>query len=135
MGKPYSDDLRRGVVQAIETGHTYEETADLCGVSISSVSRFLTRWRRTGNVSPQKFGGYKGYALAPYRRQIERWVDAQPDLTLAELQARLAERDVVVSQTVSLDMVSNGRIRNCSRFLSQENRWRPSHILIAKSWH
>jgi len=99
MGKPYSDDLRRGVVQAIETGHTYEETADLCGVSISSISRFLTRWRRTGNVSPQKFGGYKGYALAPYRRQIERWVDAQPDLTLAELQARLAERDVVVSQT------------------------------------
>ena len=52
-----------------------------------------------GNVSPQKFGGYKGYALEPYRRQIERWVDAQPDLTLAELQARLAERDVVVSQT------------------------------------
>ena len=36
---------------------------------------------------------------------------------------------------VSLDMVSNGRIRNCSRFLSQEKRWRPSHILIAKSWH
>src|SRR5262249_3450440 len=27
--------------------------------------------------------------------------------------------------------VSNGRIRNCSRFLSQEKRWRPSHILIA----
>jgi len=99
MGKPYSDDLRRGVVQAIETGHTYEETADLCGVSISSISRFLTRWRRTGSVSPQKFGGYKGYALEPYRRQIEQWVDTQPDLTLAELQARLAKRDVVVSQT------------------------------------
>src|SRR5262249_29284798 len=39
------------------------------------------------------------------------------------------------SKAVSLDMVSNGRIRNCSRFLSQEKRWRPSHILIAKSWH
>jgi len=25
MGKPYSEDLRRGVVQAIEAGHTYEE--------------------------------------------------------------------------------------------------------------
>src|SRR5262249_53175789 len=36
---------------------------------------------------------------------------------------------------LSLDTVSNGRIRNCSRFLSQEKRWRPSHILIAKSWH
>src|SRR5262249_17207872 len=100
MGKPYSDDLRRGIVQAIETGHSYEETADLWGVSISTVSRFLTRWRRTGNVSPEKFGGYKRYALEPYRRRIERWVDAQPDITLAELQARLAQQeDVAVSQT------------------------------------
>ena len=46
MGKPYSEDLRRSVVQAIESGHTYEEVAELYGVSVSSVSRFLTRWRR-----------------------------------------------------------------------------------------
>jgi transposase len=72
MGKPYSEDLRRGIVQAIEAGHTYEEAAELCGVSVSSVSRFLTRWRSTGSVSHEKFGGYKGYALAPHRRQIER---------------------------------------------------------------
>ena len=99
MGKPYSEDLRRGIVQAIEGGHTYEEAAELCGVSISSVSRTLTRWRSTGSVSPEKFGGYKGYVLAPYRHRIERWVDAQPDLTLSELQARLAQEKVVVSQT------------------------------------
>src|SRR5215475_988954 len=99
MGKPYSEDLRRSVVQAIESGHTYEEVAELCGVSVSSVSRFLTRWRRTGSVRPEKFGGYKGYALAPYRRRIERWVDAQPDMTLSELQACLARDNVVVSLT------------------------------------
>jgi transposase len=99
MGKPYSDDLRRGIVQAIEAGHTYEEAAELSGVSVSSVSRLLTRWRSTGSVSPEKFGGYKGYALESYQRQIERWVDAQPDITLAELQARLAKEQVVVSQT------------------------------------
>jgi transposase len=98
-GKPYSDDLRRGIVQAIEAGHTYEEAAELSGVSVSSVSRLLTRWRSTGSVSAEKFGGYKGYALQPYRRQVERWVDSQPDITLAELQARLAEEEVVVSQT------------------------------------
>jgi transposase len=99
MGKPCSVDLRRGIVQAIESGHTYEEAADLCGVSVSSVSRFLTRWRSTGSVSPEKFGGYKGYVLEPYRRRIARWVDAQPDMTLSELQARLAEEKVAVSQT------------------------------------
>ena|SRR5215471_15480822 len=95
MGKPYSEDLRRSVVQAIEAGHTYEETAELCGVSVSSISRFLSRWRRRGSVKAEKFGGYKGYALERHRSRIARWVDAQPDITLAELQVRMA----AVSQT------------------------------------
>ncbi len=99
MGKPYSDDLRRSVVRAIEAGHPYEEVAELCGVSVSSVSRFLTRWRRTGTVSAAKFGGYKGYALEPHKDQILHWVTSQPDITLAELQALLAKHKVVVSQT------------------------------------
>lgn len=99
MGKPYSEDLRRSVVQAIEAGHSYEEVADLCGVSVSSVSRFVTRWRRTGGVSAAKFGGYKGYALAPHKDRIAQWVAARPDLTLCELQARLAKEKVAVSQT------------------------------------
>jgi hypothetical protein len=63
------------------------------------VSRFLTRWRRTGSVEPEKFGGHKGYALAPYEARIRRWIGAQPDLTLAELQSRLAKEKVIVSQT------------------------------------
>jgi putative transposase len=99
MGKPYSEDLRRGVVQAIESGHSYEEVADLYGVSVSSVSRFVTRWRTTGNVNPAKFGGYKGYALERCRDRITRWVVAQPDITLSELQARLVKQRVPVSQT------------------------------------
>jgi transposase len=99
MGKPYSEDLRRSVVQAIESGHTYEEAAELDGVSVSSVSRFLSRWRGTGSVKPEKFGGYKGYALERYRSRIARWVGEQPDVTLSEIQARLAKEKVAVSQT------------------------------------
>jgi transposase len=99
MGKPYSEDLRGRVVRGIESGLSYEEVAEACGVSVSSVSRFLTRWRRTGSVSAEKFGGYKRHALEPYKDWIVRWVTAQPDLTLSELEVRLAERNVVVSQT------------------------------------
>lgn len=99
MGKPYSEDLRRSVVQAIEAGHTYEEAAELYGVSVSSVSRFLTRWRSTGSVKPEKFGGYKGYALDRYKSRITRWVGAQPDITLSELQARLVKEKMAVSRT------------------------------------
>ncbi len=99
MGKPYSEDIRQGVVRAIEGGHTYEEAADLLGVSVSSVSRFLSRLRGTGSIAPKQFGGYKKHALEPYADQITKWVTAVPDITLSELQARLAKEKVVVSQT------------------------------------
>lgn len=99
MGKPYPEDIRRSVVQAIEAGHSYEEVAELYGVSISSVSRFLTRWRGTGSVRSEKFGGYKRHALEPHKAQITRWVNAQPDITLSELRSRLTKEKVVVSQT------------------------------------
>ena len=66
MGKPYADDLRLVVVRLIEEGHTRPEVAELCGISLSSVGRYIRRYRATGSVSPDKFGGYKDYALAKY---------------------------------------------------------------------
>src|SRR5262245_24239282 len=57
-----------------------------------------TRTVQEALEAPVPKNGYKGCALEPYPRQIERWVDAQPDITLAELQARLAEEEVVVSK-------------------------------------
>jgi transposase len=97
MGKPYADDLRLVVVRLIEEGHTRPEAAEICGISLSSVGRYLRRYRATGNVSPEKFGGYKGYALAKHAGRIERWITEQPDLTLLELQARLAKAKVKVA--------------------------------------
>lgn len=99
MGKPYSNDLRSGVVQAIGSGQTYQEVADVYGISLSSVGRFLTRWRSKGSIRPEKFGGYKRYVLERHRDRITQWIEEQPDLTLSELKARLAKQKVVVSQT------------------------------------
>jgi hypothetical protein len=41
MAKPYSEDLRRWVVETIEAGAIIPDAAEQCGVSISSVVRFL----------------------------------------------------------------------------------------------
>jgi transposase-like protein len=57
MAKPYSKDLRRRVVGTIEGGATIPEAAEQCGVSISSVVRFLKLHRETGSVESAKFGG------------------------------------------------------------------------------
>ena len=97
MGKPYADDLRMVAVRLIEEGRTRPEVAALCGISLSSVGRYLRRLRTNGSVSPDKFGGYKGYALAKHADRIKRWIAEQPDLTLLEIQARLAKAKVKVA--------------------------------------
>ena len=63
MGKPYSNDLRERVVASIEAGHTRVEVAELYNMALSTVGGFIKRKRETGSISPDKFGGYKTFAL------------------------------------------------------------------------
>ena len=97
MGKPYSVDLRLAVVRSVESGYTREEAAELHGVSLSSVGRFLELWRSKGDLRAAKFGGYKEYALKPQAERLTHWIAEQPDITLSELRHRLAGRKVKVS--------------------------------------
>src|SRR5665811_234137 len=99
MAKPYSEDLRGRVVGAGQDGATIPETAEQLGVSISSVVRFRRLHRETGSVSPAKFGGYKGYALAAHEELVRQLVAEQPDITLAEIKALLAKEKVTVGQS------------------------------------
>jgi transposase len=99
MAKPYSNDLRVRVIEAVSAGATREEAAERHDVSLSSVGRFLRLKRETGSISPAKFGGYKPYVLAAHEERIIQLVAAQPDITLAELKVRLAKQKVTVGQT------------------------------------
>jgi transposase len=99
MAKPYSEDLRSRVIGAVEDGATIPETAEQCGVSISSVVRFLRLHRETGSVSAAKFGGYKGFALAAHEDLVRQLVAGQPDITLAELETQLAKKKVTVGKS------------------------------------
>jgi transposase len=98
MGRPYSNDLRERVVKAIASGRTGVETAELHGVSLSTVGRLIRRKRETGSVSPDKLGGYKQHALTPHSDRVKELVAAQPDGTLLEYQTGLAKVKVKVSQ-------------------------------------
>jgi transposase len=99
MAKPFSEDLRRQVVVAIEDGATIPEAAEQCGVSISSVVRFLKLYRETGSVRSAKFGGYKDFVLAAHEDLVRQLVAEQPDITLAEFEARLAKKKITVGKS------------------------------------
>src|ERR1700747_3890396 len=91
MGKPYSEDLRERVIGAAQDGATIPEIAEQFGVSVSSVVRLRRLHPETGSVSPAKFGGYKGYALAAHEELVRELVAEQSDITLAEIKSVLGD--------------------------------------------
>src|SRR5215468_3405292 len=77
MAKPYSNDLRRRVIEAAQDGASIAETVEQLGISVSSVVRFRRLYRETGSIRPAKFGGYKSYALAAHEERVRQLVEEQ----------------------------------------------------------
>jgi transposase len=125
MAKPLSEDLRRRVVVAIEGGATIPEAAEQCEVSVSSVGRFLRLYRETGSISSAKFGGYKDFTLAAHEDMVRQLVAEQPDITLAELEARLAKKKITVGKSSISRFLHHLKLpfkKGSSRFLVGERR-------------
>jgi len=59
MGKPYSLDLRKRVVAAIEGGMSRNQAAKQFGVAISTAIGWMQRVDETGSVAPGQMGGHK----------------------------------------------------------------------------
>lgn len=89
--KPYSNDLRRRIVEAIqENEETQAEIAGRFAVSISFVEKLWQRFRATGSYASLPRGGGRRRVLADDALLIREAVKEQPDLTLAELCLRVA---------------------------------------------
>ena len=98
--RTYSIDLRERIVAARERGHSAAEVARLFQLSKRSVERYCKLQATTGSVQPKQRGGYRRSRLEKHDETLRRWIAAQPDLTLAELQQRLArQRKVSLGQT------------------------------------
>jgi transposase len=99
----YSKDLRLKTLAALDRGIPRKEVAELFGVSLSAIKRWLKRRRLTGDVDIQEIPGrpaVKGEAL---REWLPGHLRLNPDLTLKEhCEAFEEETGVAVSQaTVS----------------------------------
>ena len=97
MPRILSNNFTDAVVAAVEAGASRRQAATRFGVGVSSAIRWVRAWRDRGDVSAKPQGGdrhsHRIEAQASFLRdQIER----TPDVTLAELQAMLRDRGVVV---------------------------------------
>jgi transposase len=90
----YSQDLRDRVLGALERGEGPTAIARRYEVSRLWVYRVRQRWEEEGRRGSLPVGGYRRSRIAHKEAQIRQWIEATPDLTLAELSDRLAEEGI-----------------------------------------
>lgn len=134
MAAPYSEDLRRKVVQACERGmQSQREVAELFNVSRSFVESLLRQYRRSGGaLVPQrrKCGRYE-LLDDSCREQIRQWLQKQPDLTLKELIGRLQARTgITVSEPTMSRVLRQMGMRRKKRHYTPQNGIQRAYV-----WH
>ena len=90
--KPYSEDLRKSIVRAVEDGMTKSAAARFFGVSLSSVKRYSRIAQRGGSLAPRKGGGRPPKTdHQTTGKLLEEDVKERPAATVAE-RCRFLER-------------------------------------------
>lgn len=104
MGKPYSLDLRERICGYVAKGHSARSAGRLFGVSAATAVRFAAEHRDHGAANPKPQGRPAGQfgKLFPHREFLLEIVQAEPDITLKELAAALAQTHGAEVQLSSL---------------------------------
>ena len=93
MAKTYGEDLRRRVIAAVDGGMSRRAAAERFSVGISTAIRWVQAWREDGRgVAKPKGGDTRSHRIEAYRDAILGAIEAQKDITLAEL-ALLLDRE------------------------------------------
>ena len=98
MPKPYSQDLRMRVVEAVEGGASRREVAELYGISPSVVVIWMQRWSDTGNLEAKPSGGSVS-PLDQHQHFLLGLIGERPDMTLDEIVAAMARVGIEGSRT------------------------------------
>lgn len=103
MGRAYSGDLRERVYGEVAGGGSRRAAARRFGVSASTSVRLARRMAETGSLAPARQGRPPGGGkLAAHHELLIGWVEADGDITMPELAARLADQRQVVAHPASL---------------------------------
>jgi putative transposase len=89
--RPISNDLRRRIVEAIqENEDSQPEIAARFAVALSTLEKLWHRFRMTGKFEALPHKGGRKRRLETDEEMLRAEVAAQPDITLAELSAKVA---------------------------------------------
>jgi transposase len=89
--KPYSEDLRLRIVQAVQDGMSKSQAARLFGVSLSSVKRYFRIAQQGVSLAPRKGGGRPPKTDESAHKLLEEDVEQRPAATVSQ-RRRFLER-------------------------------------------
>lgn len=103
MGRPYSADLRERVQADIEAGQSRRSASRRFGVSPSFAVKLARRVRVSGSTAPARQGRPPGGGkLQAQLGKVIAWIEAEPDMTMPELAAKLLQAAGVQAHPASL---------------------------------
>ena len=119
----YSKDLRLRVLDAVDRGHPRKEVANLFGVSLSTVKRYLKLRREGRDLAPRPSPGRTPDILVTDEEERALWaqLEANDEATL-ERHCELWERQRGVRVSVS---TMSRTIRNKLGWTRKKRRWVP----------
>ena len=82
--KAYTQELRERIVAAVDHGVPREEVAEVFGVGLSTIKRYLQQRRETGRVAAKPIPGRPPKKLGPLREGLSQQLAAVPDATLEQ---------------------------------------------------
>ncbi len=93
MTRPLSTDIRTRLVSAVEGGMTRRSAARRFGIAASTAIKWVEQWERTGDVRPRPQGGdQRSHRIEAHAAEILGLIEAQVDITLAEIAEHLDRR-------------------------------------------
>ena len=118
---PYSEDLRKKIVEAVERGMPKIQAAETFGVGISSVKRYVATYRKGGSLAPKKRPGSKPKLDESARKLLEANLEKHPEATLPQRREFLRRvcgvsvSDSTVSRTLGRMGWTRKKIGGCER--------------------
>lgn len=97
--KEISEDTRRKVVEAHESGKGYKLISKAIGLPKTTIRAILRKWKRFGTVVTLPRSGRPSKISPTARREIIREVMKNPCMTSKDLQATLASSNICVHQS------------------------------------
>jgi putative transposase len=129
-GMAYSQDLRDRVLAYSDAGEPVGEIAAALCVSISYVSKVLSRRDQTGEISARPQRCHVRPKLAGLYEAIQTEVKARPDATLAELRRWLAQ----THQVAASSGLMHGTLRKLGLTLKKRRCTPPNKSVLMSLW-